>query len=76
VAPASGIPLYYSLLQPTVTVGGAPATVQFCGVAPGFFGLYQINIQVPAAAPTGNYIPLAITMPNGAVDNLTTIAVQ
>jgi uncharacterized protein (TIGR03437 family) len=75
-APGSGNPLYWSLLQPTVTVGGVPATVLFCGVAPGFFGLYQINIQVPAAAPTGNYTPLAIAMPNGAADSATTIAVQ
>jgi uncharacterized protein (TIGR03437 family) len=77
IAPASGIPLYKTLLQPTaVTVGGAPANVLFCGVAPGFFGLYQINIQVPAAAPTGDYIPLAITMPNGAQDAATTIAIR
>ena len=75
-APANGNPLYWTLLQPTVTVGNVPATVLFAGVAPGFFGLYQINIQVPAAAPTGDYIPLAITMPNGAQDGATTIAIR
>jgi uncharacterized protein (TIGR03437 family) len=75
-APGNGNPLYWTLLQPTVTVGALPATVQFAGVAPGFFGLYQINIQVPAAAPTGDYIPLVIAMPNGALDNATTIAIR
>jgi uncharacterized protein (TIGR03437 family) len=76
-APASGNPLYWTLLQPTITVGGVPAQpVLFSGAAPGFFGLYQINILVPAAAPTGDYVPLAITMPNGATDNATTIAVR
>jgi uncharacterized protein (TIGR03437 family) len=76
-APANGNPLYWTLLKPTVTVGGVPAQpVQFSGVAPGFFGLYQINIQIPAAAPTGDYIPLSITMPNGTKDDATTIAVR
>ena len=75
-APASGNPLYWTLLQPTVTVGGVPAPTLFCGAAPGFFGLYQINIQVPLAAPTGDYVPLAIATPNGATDNATTIAVR
>jgi uncharacterized protein (TIGR03437 family) len=76
LAPATGVPLYWTLLQPTVTVGGVPATVQFAGAAPGYFGLYQINIQVPAAAPTGDYIPLSIAMPNGTRDDATTIAVR
>jgi uncharacterized protein (TIGR03437 family) len=76
IAPASGSPLYWTLSAPTVTVGGAPAQPVFYGVAPGFFGLYQINIQVPAAAPIGDYIPLVIAMPNGAQDNATTIAIR
>jgi len=75
-APASGNPLYWTLLQPTVTVGGVPAQpVLFSGAAPGFFGLYQINIQIPAAAPTGDYVPLVIAS-NGAADTTTTIAIR
>jgi uncharacterized protein (TIGR03437 family) len=34
-------------------IGGVPAAVQFAGLAPGFPGLYQLNIQVPATAPSG-----------------------
>ena len=34
-------------------IGGVPSTVQFAGAAPGFPGLYQINILVPATAPSG-----------------------
>jgi uncharacterized protein (TIGR03437 family) len=34
-------------------IGGAAALVHFAGAAPGFPGLYQINIEVPANAPSG-----------------------
>jgi uncharacterized protein (TIGR03437 family) len=47
--------------NPTVTVGSVPATVQFCGLAPGFVGLYQLNVLVPANAPTGTQ-PMVISM--------------
>jgi len=34
-------------------IGGAAALVHFAGAAPGYPGLYQINIEVPATAPSG-----------------------
>jgi uncharacterized protein (TIGR03437 family) len=34
-------------------IGGAAALVRFAGAAPGYPGLYQINIEVPANAPSG-----------------------
>ncbi len=48
-APALGSPqpLSKTSVTPTVTVGGQPATVSFSGLAPGFPGLYQINLTVP-----------------------------
>ncbi len=42
-----------ALVTPTVSIGGVAATVQFCGLAPGFPGLYQINVIVPPDAPVG-----------------------
>jgi minor extracellular serine protease Vpr len=51
--PASSTTLVRTTANPTVTLGGASATVAFSGLAPGFVGLYQINVQVPLAAPTG-----------------------
>ena len=38
----------------TVTVGGITATVYGAALAPGFAGLYQVAIQVPASAPNGD----------------------
>jgi uncharacterized protein (TIGR03437 family) len=37
----------------TATVGGASAPVQFAGLAPGFPGVYQLNVQIPPGAPSG-----------------------
>jgi uncharacterized protein (TIGR03437 family) len=39
--------------NPTVTIGGVSATVQFCGLVPPFVGLYQLNVTVPSNAPAG-----------------------
>jgi uncharacterized protein (TIGR03437 family) len=36
------------------SIGGVPAPVTFAGLAPGITGLYQINIQVPDAVPSGS----------------------
>ncbi len=50
----------------TVTVGGAPATVLFAGLAPGSAGLVQIRFQLPSTLPAGSSLPLAIQFPGGA----------
>jgi uncharacterized protein (TIGR03437 family) len=72
-APAS--PLYATTTNPTVTVGGVAATVGFSGLAPGYVGLWQLNVQIPSNAPTGTAVPLAVSM-GGRTNNLTTIAVN
>jgi uncharacterized protein (TIGR03437 family) len=78
--PATGGPSPLSPLAstptwPIVTIGGAPATVQFSGLTPGYVGLYQVNAQVPSAAPKGAAVPLSISI-GGATSNTVTIAVQ
>ncbi len=67
-------PLAETVATPEVTIGGVPATVTFSGLAPGFVGEYQVNAQVPAAAPAGNAVPVAISI-GGAASNTVTIAV-
>jgi uncharacterized protein (TIGR03437 family) len=71
VAPANANPLYLTVQQPIVTIGGAPAQVQFSGIAPGFAGLYQVNVQIPAGIQTGNDVPITIGMPGSSIDTAT-----
>ncbi len=59
--PGPANPPAVTWLQPAVAVGGLPAEVLFSGYAPGFLGLYQINILVPDAAPTGS-VNLAVVV--------------
>jgi len=56
-APASPSPLS-TVTNVTATIQGVPAvpaTVTFQGLAPGFVGLLQVNLQVPAL-PSGAYL--------------------
>jgi len=46
--------------QLTATLGGVPAEIQFKGLAPGYVGLYQVNLKVPSGLPSGE-LPLVIT---------------
>jgi beta-glucosidase len=61
--------------KPTVTIGGAPADVQFSGLAPGAVGEYQVNVLVPANAPTGDAVSVVLSI-GGATSNTVQIAVQ
>ncbi len=36
-----------------VNIAGMAADVTFSGLAPGFVGFYQVNVQVPAGVPVG-----------------------
>jgi uncharacterized protein (TIGR03437 family) len=70
-----------STVQPaTVTIGGVTAKVLYAGLAPGYAGLYQVNVEVPVGvqagnqpvviqvnggtSPTGGFLPIAGTNPS------------
>jgi uncharacterized protein (TIGR03437 family) len=51
---ASAAPLSLTTIPPVVSFGGIAASeVFFAGLAPGFVGLYQVNVRVPLDAPSG-----------------------
>ena len=51
-APAS--PLAITTELPTITIDSVPAEVVFSGMAPGFVGLYQVNVRVPTSGAGGS----------------------
>lgn len=63
----SGAGLQECVFPPQVTIGGVAARVLFAGLAPGFLGLYQINVQMPAGVPAGAQ-PLTVIV-NGVRSN-------
>ena len=67
-------PLARTLSTLLVNIAGIPAQVTFSGLAPGFVGLYQVNLQVPAGVPAGTQEVEIII--NNVPGNTVTIAVQ
>lgn len=57
-----------------VAMGNGFGEVQFSGLAPGFVGLWQVNVRIPADAPSGN-LPVRILI-NGIPSNTVSIAVR
>jgi uncharacterized protein (TIGR03437 family) len=53
--------LQWTVYAPIAFVGSAPATVTFSGLAPGFVGLYQVDVQLPAGLAPGLQ-PLTLTL--------------
>ena len=72
--PASSDFLHRTVDTPAVTIGGSPALVEFSGLAPGFVGLYQVNIEVPVGISPGE-VPLALGM-SGKSANPVTVFVR
>ena len=68
-------PLARVVVAVEAQVGGRTATVHFAGLAPGFVGLYQVNVEIPADVEPGAAVPLLL-LQNGVPSNTVTIAVQ
>lgn len=73
--PQQGIELSTTAQQPTATLGGVEVPVLFSGLAPGFAGVYQVNVELSGQVPGGPAVPLVITQ-GGAVSNTVTVAIE
>lgn len=63
-APAD--PLARTMGTVSATIGGVNAPVLFSGLAPGFAGLYQVNLAVPPGIATGASVPLVLSANNNS----------
>jgi uncharacterized protein (TIGR03437 family) len=76
-AGANGSTLPRMVRPPQVTFGGQTASsIDYAGLAPGFVGLYQVNVHLPATVSTGSAVLVQITTAEGQKSNTVTIAVQ
>ena len=66
-------PLSVGVGATSVTVGGQAAPVLFSGLAPGFVGLWQLNVLLPDTLPTNLATALRVT--KGRTSSETTLAV-
>lgn len=72
--PTPNSPFYESTAAKSAKVGAADASVFFGGLTPGFVGLVQFNVVVPAGLAPGTY-PLTITI-DGQTSNPGNIVVK
>ena len=68
----SATTLSHTVAQVNVLIGGIPATVSYAGLAPGFPGLYQVNVAVPndLVVTASGPVPLAIQTPESFNDQV------
>jgi uncharacterized protein (TIGR03437 family) len=70
---AAGAAVSSSVVAPIVYLAGKQMPVQFSGLAPGFAGLWQINVPLGTDAPTGT--DMELTVVNGATSNRLLVSV-
>jgi len=51
--PSPSLPLAKAVQTPHVVIGGRDAVVTFAGLAPGYAGVYHVNVIVPAGLTSG-----------------------
>ena len=72
--PAPSSPLATCQSAPLLSIGGKTANSSFCGLAPGFPGLYQINAAVPTGLTPGPQ-PITVSI-GGQTSKTSNIVVQ
>jgi uncharacterized protein (TIGR03437 family) len=71
---APTLPLSHAPGAVTVEINGQPVTPDFCGLAPGYAGLWQLNVRVPESTPAGT-VPVVIVV-DGVRSEAATIQVR
>jgi len=68
-------PLSQATSAVSVAVNGISVQPSFTGLTPGFAGLGQVNFQLPSSSPSGNSVPLVLTI-NGVSSKTVQISVD
>jgi uncharacterized protein (TIGR03437 family) len=77
VIPPTLTPLPQLNPLPAVTIGGAPAAVQYAGpMVGGILGVLQVNVVVPAASTTGANVPVQVSIAGAATQPGATVVVK
>jgi uncharacterized protein (TIGR03437 family) len=77
IAPLNGTGLNTPVKTVTATVNGIPATVEYDGSAPGIvYGVMQVNVMIPANAPSGPAVPIQVSVGSVASQTNVTLAVK
>jgi len=58
-----------------VAIGSGFGNVQFSGLAPGYIGLWQINVLIPQGTATGNAVSVRVLI-DGSPSNTVTVAIR
>jgi uncharacterized protein (TIGR03437 family) len=65
------------VLNVTAQIGGVNAPVEYAGSSSGLVaGVLQVNVVVPAGAPTGDAVPLTLTIGNNPSPQGVTVAIH
>ncbi len=77
VIPSTLNPLPEVTPYPTVTIGGAAATVQYAGpTVGGVLGLLQINAVVPDTSTKGAAVPVSVAFPSATTQASVTLVIK
>jgi uncharacterized protein (TIGR03437 family) len=64
------------LMAVGVTINGASVPYEYAGEAPGLVaGMMQLNVQIPATAPSGN-LPITVSIGGNTSQKGVTVSVQ
>ena len=65
-----------SLTHEIFSAGGGRFARVFVGLTPGFVGLYQINVTIPATVEKGPNVPVFLNMGNNIFSNTVELAIE
>ena len=68
-------PVSITAAQATAVVNGTELPVSFAGLAPGFIGLYQVNVLIPASMPPGSAVSFSLKQ-GGQSSNSIAVAIR